>query len=152
MDPLDLSEGLTVEFWASVPMDGQNFQDILVALDRSPAVDASGEIVNQSCLAWFRTNGYFGLAYVRVGETEPMEFPLPDEVEAWHRYALQVEPSGLVTMVIDGEPLWRGRSRHGFSIPHAAHLVLGGRTVNTEILLGPVTVYRGAKYRPSLDD
>jgi hypothetical protein len=148
-DPLDLSEGLSVEFWASMPMDGQHHQGIHVALDRSATVDEFGEIINQDCVAWYRTNGFNDLAYVRVGNTDPLEFPLPDEAGAWHRYALQLERSGVVTMVVDGEPLWRGRSQYDFVIPESAHLVLGGRTVNTEILLGPVTVYRGAKYRLS---
>jgi hypothetical protein len=59
---------------------------------------------------------------------------------------LQLDSTGLLTVMIDGEPEWRGRSSYDFALPDSAYLVLLGRSLDTEVMVGPVTVYRGARY------
>jgi len=49
-------------------------------------------------------------------------------------------------MLVDGEPLYRGRSPAMDILPDSAYLQLSGRSLGIEILLGPVTLYRGVRY------
>lgn len=148
--PLDFSDGLTVEWWAAQPLNGRHFRNLQVSLARRPRVATDGEISAQGTIAWYRTNSYYQHAEIWAGDGESVNdlraIPLPEAVEEWHRYVLQMDRTGLVTVTVDGEPEWRGRSTYDFTPPDSAHLVLLGRSLDTEVMVGPVTVYRGARY------
>ncbi|MEJ2204414.1 MAG: hypothetical protein P8170_09910, partial [Gemmatimonadota bacterium] len=147
---LDLSDGLTVEWWSAQPLNGQMFRNLQVSLDSRPALAPNGERYEQATIARYRTSSYYQHAAIRIGEGEPISdprvVPLPDAVEEWHRYVLQMDSTGLLTVMVDGEPQWRGRSIYDFTPPDSAYLVLLGRSLDTEVMVGPVSVYRGARY------
>jgi hypothetical protein len=76
------------------------------------------------------------------GETAPY----PAEPESWHRYALQIEPDGRVSLLYDGELKLRSAHRLPVDSISEVHIGLAGASYNTEIMHGPVAVYRGTKY------
>lgn len=160
-DPLDLSDGLTVEYWAAQPLNGQHFRGLQVSLADRPttgeegaplrglALEQSGQ-PTLSNIAWYRTNSFNQEANILIGsagyDEELHTLPLPADVERWHRYVMQLDSTGLLTLMIDGEPEWRGRSGYDFALPDSAFVVLLGRSLDTEVMLGPLTVYRGLRY------
>jgi hypothetical protein len=162
-EPLDLSHGLTVEYWAAQPLNGQHFRNLQVGLAKRPTTDDDGErpdglasvghgqpdLIN---IAWYRTNSFYQHAEILIGEASYHDglerLPLPADVDEWHRYVLQLDSTGLLTVMVDGAPEWRGRSGYDFALPDSAHVVLLGRSLDTEVMVGPVTVYRGARYEP----
>jgi DNA-binding SARP family transcriptional activator len=144
----DLSKGLTVEFHAAQPLNGQHFRGLRVMLATSGAIADSGDRLDGQPLVDYTTNSFDQLTTVSIGNEDVAELSLPDRVDDWHPYVLQVEPNGTVTLMTDGVTTWRGSGRHDGFFPDSAYLALSGRSLGTEVLLGPVTVYGGVRYRP----
>jgi hypothetical protein len=74
------------------------------------------------------------------------EVDIPDDPGAWHRYVLQLDADGSVSLHIDGAAHWRSPDRLPPKRMQPLHVVLGYRSVDTEIAHGPVRVYQGSRY------
>ena len=142
-----LGEGITVEVWGRVPFTDQpHWQDWLRGFtrDRPPEGEASQ--------TWHpgRELPYFHLhrTGILVGAWSPTEQgpPLPDEVDDWHLYALQIDRDGRVSLIVDGRLHWRGYGRASWDRRDPVRLYLDGNTTNTHVRFETVRVYRGERW------
>lgn len=142
--------GLTVEFQAALPFTGSLWQSAQVGLIPDPPRSEDGP---------FRalTRG-LGLALGGEGpptvsvqfreivhhEAFPTESP-----EAWHRYALQLEADGRVSLVVDDTLRWRSAEPVARDLlDEELHLYLGGRSHDTRLKVGRVRLWQGARFGP----
>lgn len=151
-EALELTGGVTLSFRASLPFDpGTPYQTFQVGL-RSAASEpddpsvrlAGGDLLQLGLSA---TDRYVHITGTGVRDSLP-ELSRPD---LWHRYALQVAPDGRASLVRDDTLVWR--SAPGFvSVEEPARLVLGGRSVGVETLVGPLRVHAGERWILDLGD
>lgn len=151
--PLPLSDGLTVEFWARLPFSGQPYEDLQIRLcDRPPPDWFKGPMGEREYLLDFSIGG------PEQNRETPLTFlstpfhqakiPTPGTLDRWHRYAVQVDPRGTVNLIVDGRLHWRSPWTMRID-GDSAYLAIGGNSFHTEMLMGPLTVYAGPRYRTS---
>jgi len=143
-----LSRGVTVEWWASLPMTGQHYQALVVGLSSEPGVDPNDRNGPVMDVLRFGAEGNPSGTWIQrqTDGTPRAKVPLPDHPDAWHRYALELRPDGTVLYLIDGRLRWRSRPGFVDSIPSEARLRLSGRSLHTRILTGPVRVWQGVRW------
>lgn len=139
-----LQEGLTLEVWGQAPLRGRIYESLGLGLVRSapsdtlpavwltledPSVLLSGE--RGDVLANYALGGAGGT-------------PAPADPRSWHRYALQWEGDGTMSLFVDGRLIWR----KPVTAPPAdsMHVVLFGSSLDTEMKHGPVRVWAGRRY------
>ena len=119
----------------------------MVAFSRtSPLDDASAD--------WDHETPVWGPASIGLNGTEEAMSvgsalvipPMPTHTYEWRLYTLQLAPSGLVTILIDGEVYFRWRLTDPPQAGDSVHVALFGASLDAEILHGPVTVYEGLRY------
>ncbi|GMR13060.1 MAG: hypothetical protein BMS9Abin29_1259 [Gemmatimonadota bacterium] len=139
--------GISVDAWGQAPFSGRVFEAWMMAFSRTnPLDDGSAD--------WDHENPSQGPASIRlVGAEEEMWVgpaphapPMPTETGEWRLYTLQLDASGLVTVLIDGEVYFRWRSTDPPQPGDSVYVALFGSSLNAEILHGPVTVYEGLRY------
>jgi DNA-binding SARP family transcriptional activator len=146
-----LAAGLTVEVWGRMPFSGRHYEDLKLDLLVDPLPSDSTDWASrhtQATILRFAVAGYrlsAGLQRPKVsGSLETA--PYPAEPEGWHRYALQIEPDGRVSLLYDGALKLHSAQRLPVDSITQVHIGLAGASYNTEIMHGPVAVYRGTKY------
>jgi hypothetical protein len=87
-----------------------------------------------------------GQALNIFGPARPESAPLPDRLEEWRSFAVQVNPSGEVALLVDEKVHFRAQIDLS-ALGASAFLNLAGNSVGTTILHGPVTVYEGELYQ-----
>jgi DNA-binding SARP family transcriptional activator len=145
-----LADGLTVEVWGRLPFSGRLYEAFFLDLYVRPlppdSTDWAAGYDNARILR-FRVHGHerhATLDWLSRGSYERAPFPL--EPDRWHRYSLQIEPDGTVSLLYDGELKLRSAYRLPVDSITEVHVGLVGSSYNTEIMHGPVAVYRGTKY------
>jgi hypothetical protein len=151
-DALVLTEGITLSFRASLPFDpGSPYQGFTVGLrsaasepaDPSVRLDG-GDLLQVGVSA---TSQHLQVSGTGVRDSLP-ELQRPG---LWHRYALQVSADGRASLIRDDTLVWR--SAPGFvTVDEPARLVLGGRSVGVETLVGPLRVHAGERWVLDLED
>jgi len=148
-----LADGLTVEVGGCLPFSGRLYEnfylDFLVAPLPRDSTDWASRYGYTTILR-FAVDGYRRTAtlwWPRRCSWETAPYPL--EPDRWHAYSLQIEPDGTVSLLYDGELMLR--SAHSLPVDSITelHVGLAGASYNTEIMHGPVAVYRGSKYQLS---
>ena len=71
---------------------------------------------------------------------------LPDNPEVWHRYAVQLLPTGEVMVFVDGGLFSHTRIDLNAMNTDSIRVVLFGASLDNEILHGEVRVYGGARW------
>ncbi|MFW6193651.1 MAG: TolB family protein, partial [Gemmatimonadota bacterium] len=151
-DPLELNEGVTLSFRASLPFDpGAPYQALKVGL-RSAASEPADPAVRLNPGDLLQVGLSSTDRHVRVSGTGVRDsLPAPPRPDRWHRYALQVSPDGRASLVRDDTLVWR--SGPGFvRVDEPVRLVLGGRSVGIETLVGPVRVHAGERWVLDLEE
>lgn len=146
----DLTEGLTVTFQANLPFSGQRYESAMVGLvealpsaDRPRVTLGDGSLRDLAVVKLSRADADDRVWVRGAGESR---LPMLDDPSAWHRYALQIEPDGTVSWIVDGRFRWRSSEPLLADRPDSAHVVLGGRSLHADLLVGPVTVRRGVRW------
>jgi DNA-binding SARP family transcriptional activator len=143
-----LSEGLTVEVYASLPFSGRPFEDFGVGLISATIDDV------KSTELW-RPAREFGLSSstgfsAEGGRVRPVGIgwtpPNPEFTEGWHLVTFQVELPDRGTLLVDGRVYFRWQLARSFASTDSVHVGLWGTSVNNKILHGPVRVYRGLRH------
>lgn len=146
----DLSRGLTIEFPASLPFSGRRYESLMVGLTTEvprsvkPRVTLAGSPLADLALVKLARVDARSRLWIR--DLGHLLLPQTAEPGAWHRYALQLEPDGTVSWVVDGRIRWRSDGPVLADRPDSARVVLGGRSLHADLLMGPVTVRRGVRW------
>jgi DNA-binding SARP family transcriptional activator len=145
-----LADGLTVEVWGRMPFSGRPYENFYLVLLGDPLPPDSTDwasrygdatIVHFHVSGRERVAGFWSPGVYRNGKA-----PYPPEPDRWHLYALQIETDGTVSLLYDGELKLRCAYKLPVDSIAVVHVGLAGRSYNTEIMHGPVAVYRGIKY------
>jgi len=141
--------GISVDVWGRAPFSGRVFEAWMMAFSRTSPLDRGPTDSD-------RENPVLGPAFVMlIGTEEEMilgpvphapPIPIPTQTGEWRLYTLQLDASGLVTILIDGEVYYRWRSTDPSQAGDSVYVALFGASLNAEILHGPVTVYEGLRY------
>lgn len=136
--------GVTVEFWARMPFTERLHEKLRVGL--TTARPAAGDTAVWRPGRWLAVLTMTERS-VRIDAGEQSgRVPLPEDPDAWHRYALQIDPEGGLWFVVDERLRWRSPSRLAGERSRPVHLVLRGRSWRSELSVGPVRVYEEARY------
>lgn len=141
-DTFPLADGLTVEAWGRAAFTGEPFQSLEIGItDAAAALDA--------VFGPARSDGVFsvdlsGTTSKVSNNVDAGTVPLPEGMEHWHLYAVQVQPDGTGAFLVDGRVHVRYRIQT--PLPSGGRVLLAGRSLTTTVLHGPVTVYRGPRY------
>ncbi len=139
--------GISVEAWGRAPFSGREFETWMMAFSRmSPLDGASADWDRENSEAGPASINLIGADQVMMVGPTPLQPPMPAHTDEWRLYTLQISPAGLVTILIDGEVYFRWRSTDPPQAGDSVHVALFGRSLDAEILHGPVTVYEGLRY------
>ena len=145
-----LADGLTVEVWGRMPFSGRLYENFYLDLLVGPLPPDSTDWASRygsAMILRFGVDGYNGTATLLWRRRDSWETArYPPEPDSWHRYSLQIEPDGTVSLLYDGELKLRSAHRLPFDSITGVHVGLAGRSYETEIMHGPLAVYRGSKY------
>jgi DNA-binding SARP family transcriptional activator len=143
------ARGLSVDFWARMPFSGKPHQRMGVGLSLDEPPSDSREwscedaIVNLVIAGPSEEVGAWARVTV-AGHWNDLE--IPDESGAWHRYVLQLDADGTVSLHVDGALHWRSKDKLPVKAMEPVHVVLGYHSDETEIAHGPLRVYQGSRY------
>ncbi len=138
-------DGLTLEAWVRAPMTGRHYQLILLALHPDPDPPGIAEWSGGTQPIGVAISGSpDGVTCQVNGRRLPV--PAPDSLDTWRRLAVQLHPDGRTSVLLDGALFWVEPSDAREPPPRRVHAVVGGRTVGTDVLVGPVTLHRGVRY------
>lgn len=144
---LDATGGLSVEFEARLPFTDRLWQSLRVGLVSDPPepnVPRPAWDGDPRAVVSFDQEGDLTLQTGR-GQAE---LPSADELARWHTYILQLEPDGRVSWLVDGRLLWRSARPLARDLLTAdVHLLLAGRSHDTEIQVGRIRIWTGPRYR-----
>jgi DNA-binding SARP family transcriptional activator len=141
-------EGLTIQFWASMPVTGKLYETFSVGLAAEIPTDSAEWDVMVLEAEFMMEGSLFGTdsAAVIMARLVPSYLPSLPAPEQWHHYTLQIDRDGLISLLIDGRLYWRVPSNLPVQDMAPLHVVLSGRSVDSEIAHGLVRVYYGSKY------
>lgn len=145
----DLEGARTVEFRAALPFTRRHYQGVVVGLAaRGPETAGESWARADAEKIALRFGGNPRGAHAAVTAPEGRwRVPLPSEAGDWHRYALQVDDDGRVAYVVDGRLLWRSPTPVvGPLRGRRLRLLLGGRSLHTELMVGEIRVWRGVRF------
>jgi len=144
-----LARGLTVAAWGRVPLTGAMYQTFTVGLTRDTTDDPGAGHGPMPDVAAIRLMSR-GLGAAETtfleGGTRRIGVPEPPGIGEWRRHLLQLHPDATLEWLIDGRRF--ASARLDGPLPDSVHVVLGGRSVGTEIEHGPVRVWEGIRYVP----
>jgi hypothetical protein len=147
--------GLTVEVWARMPFSGGSDQHFGLGLLTEGVPGDRAEWTEAPLIVEFSVRGAGTQgrvqALVRLGRTEH-PIPVPEALDEWRRYELQLDADGRVSLVIDGRLYWRSLDGLQPEALQPAHVVLGWRSVGTEVAHGLLRAYYGSRYRLAAPD
>jgi len=137
-------KGLTIEAWGRMPFSGRHFEGYDLSLLRRPA---KGRLAAPSLDIRLRyyVHGKTETAFL-AGGGRVISLPYPDNPDAWHLYALQVEADGTVCVIIDGQLVWQEPHLLPPDEARGSTVAIGDRSLGVEIQHGPLRIYEGAKY------
>lgn len=141
-----LAEGLTIEAWGRMPFTGRHFEDYQIwVLGQLPDPNVV-ETFDLPILA-LMINGQASQATFQG--PRQIALPFPETPAEWHRYALQIEPDGTVSILVDGLMIRRERAYlKGTELPGRVYVGLGGNSRgDVEIQHGLVRVWEGVRYK-----
>jgi len=141
---IDPRRGIGIEARVLLPITRPLWQQLRLGLAHLPRVNASGATTDNGCIFQApAAGGIGGMTSFNVSKSGIL--PIPPEwtlsQQAWRRISLQLFPDGTCGLALDGLPIWRGTDgphREGYW-----RVVTQGRTVGTQMLLGPLTVWTG---------
>ena len=139
--------GVTVEAWGLVPVTGRQHQVFSLYIetgDGPPPMPRpfEGEVMNLA------VSGESGAILFAQG-VRGVEVGRSGEPSKWHLYALQWSPGGMIDVLVDGDPVWRGRNlMDADAMPDSIRIGVGSRSLGGEVLHGTLRVYEGLKYVP----
>jgi DNA-binding SARP family transcriptional activator len=141
--------GLTLEVWARMPFTGKHYQNLAIGLtDHDPPADSVSWMGLGPHIEFWFAGPSFGMSarLIAVVDGTETRLPFPDEPEAWHLYALQLDPNGTVSLVIDGRLYWQSPTRVDLQALGPLRVKLGDRSFETEIAHGALRLYYGSRY------
>ncbi|MFQ6046730.1 MAG: AAA family ATPase [Gemmatimonadales bacterium] len=152
---LDVSRGITVEYWARVPLSGPLWQEVWVGLYGAPAdsfhlrpgnpgpSDARVGLLAILPNLDISEDGLWATIILRPG-VRATGRRLPDDfdVRRWHRYKLVVYPFGEVRWFANGVELMPPIDTD-LGEADGLTLTVGGRSANTLVIVDDVTVWEG---------
>lgn len=137
-----LADGLTVEVWGRAAFTGEPFQSLEIGItDAAPVLDPVFGPTPSGSVFTVDLSGTTGNVTSNV---DPAKVPLPEGMDDWHLYAVQVQPDGTAALLVDGRVHVRYRLQT--PLPSSGRVLLAGRSLTTTVLHGPVTVYSGPRY------
>lgn len=147
------SQGLTLELLASFEFTGQHWQELEAAFvapsdallpgdERAPAAQAARWWFSGSsesyALPHYTCNGFGG------GGIDRQTWPIQVANAGWHEVSIQIRPDGYFECYLDGAHLGSWLIPERLRADSLA-LYLGGRSQETQTLIGPVFVSRGLR-------
>lgn len=136
--------GLTIEAWGKAPFTGEHWESwqLIIRIDQ----EGVGHDPFAFRLLDLNLNGHDQTA--RLGGTAILgiSVPFPATPEDWRLYALQVEPSGAVSVLYDGVLQWRELDLIPTEYLNELYIGIGGAANSAEIMHGPLRVYEGLRY------
>ena len=157
--PLAVDRGLTIEYWARVPITRSLWQAVKVGLHSSPADSfrlGAGPPEPASNFAAAALEAPSGtqtrrqlVAVVTDASPSPDVVPLPAALGdgSWHRYRLVIYPDGEMRWFVDGKE-GTASSRADFGAQRLWTLVLEGRSVGTLAVQDDLKVWEGVVLEP----
>ncbi len=162
--PLTLRHGLTVEYWASVPVTRPMWQSVKVGLYAAPADSfrvgpgPSAQASDVAAVSLEAPNPNDArrqmMAVIRGAGPSPTLVVLPRRLAdgTWHRYRLVIYPDGEVRWFADGveamPPTRAGFGQTGGGL-RLWTLVVEGRSVGTHTAVDGIKVWRGVVLDPA---
>ena len=145
---LSLSRGLTLEWWASLPMTGHLYQTFRIGLSTSPLPIPDDLHPPDMDVLDFSADARPAVTYVQSqrGSGKRVLLSLPARRAAWHRYVLELRPDGSVLYLVDGRLRWRSAPGFVDPLPKEARIRLSGRSLGARILAGPLRVWQGLRW------
>jgi DNA-binding SARP family transcriptional activator len=157
--PLAVDRGLTIDYWARVPITRALWQSVKIGLFSAPADSfrlGPGSPQPASSFAAVALEAPIRvpsrrqlLAVVTDARPSPDAVPLPDGLRdgAWHHYCLVIYPGGELRWFVDGGQL-AASGRAEFGARSLWTLVLEGRSVNTLAMVDDLKVWEGVVLEP----
>jgi hypothetical protein len=146
--PFPVAQGLTVVTRADLQFRGGLFQDFSLGLAADSIIDPDGEFHDRDGDLRVNVEAVEPFTEVWLGPKRALRLPLPEALDGWREYAVQIGPGdGVVSIIFDGNLFWR--SEPGFWNPPESgqmFIDLRGRSVGSEVKHGPVRVYGGERY------
>ena len=151
--PLSLARGLTIEYWAKVPIRYPLWESVVVSLASAPAdsfavrqgdphpIGSYGVVVAQ---APNPDNGRFQMSADLNTDVRSSvgDLPRPLRDGGWHRYRLVVYPSGEVRWFADGREIV-APARANIGARGTWTLTLEGQSYRTLAMMDDVTAWEG---------
>lgn len=135
--------GLTLELLGLAEFDGGPYQ--LLAFGFAAGDPEAKDPITRNRAATVVANVELDSALLALStRVHRHEVPAPGNMDRWRRYALQLDPRGTATFLVDGAVHFRADLQA--PLPREVHVELFGRSLRTRVLYGPVTVYRGLRY------
>ena len=151
--PLSLVRGLTVEYWARVPIRYRLWESAVVALASAPADSFAVRLGDPHPI------GNYGVVIAQVPDPDNArvqmtadlntdlrssvgDLPRPLRDGGWHRYRLVVYPSGEVRWFADGREIVPP-ARANIGARATWTLTLEGQSYRTLVMMDDVTVWEG---------
>ena len=143
-----LRAGITVEAWGRMPFTGKHYETFSIELwGKPPPADSIDWRPSwDPVFMGLQVNGQSRRAYAMTKQHGYSRLPFPSDPGSWHRYALQLEADGTVSLVVDSQLQWRSPWQLPVLPDDSVHIGLGDRSLDSEIMHGPLRVYLGAKY------
>lgn len=145
--PIPLAGGATVTVRARADFTQPLFQAFHVEL--VPSIPERGVAVWNRADPIGGVKVHSGRRFVTVRRGgRSTAVPRPFDAGQWQRYTIQISPDGALWVLVDGDLLWRSPpGAVDLEEDSHAHLALYGRSDDTDVLFGPVRVFRGPRYR-----
>ncbi len=140
----DLRDGITVELEAYAELSGLHFQGLELHL-LSGRDTPGDERVFVHQIAGFKLNGRDRAIHL-LGPGQAVWRDIDFPTTTWRNYTLQIDATGLTVVLVDGRAILTRRLDPA-TLPPAAYIAVGGRSLNGDIRHGAVTVYEGVRYR-----
>lgn len=151
------SQGLTIEWRQSTPLTGDLWQEVWIHLSTGPLEEFrvsagppypeknSPIHINSPILV--STPPIAMLSVQCGGGLSPLQdYPSGLRTRTWHEFAFQLRADGRCELFVDGILSETTRTSAAFAWDRPLHLMLGGRTHRTDILLGDVRVWQGVRW------
>lgn len=151
------SQGLTIEWRQSTPLTGDLWQEVWIHLSTGPLEEFrvsagppypeknSPIHINSPILV--STPPIAMLSVQCGGGLNPLQdYPPGLRTRTWHEFAFQLRADGRCELFVDGILSETTRTSAAFAWDRPLHLMLGGRTHRTDILLGDVRVWQGVRW------
>lgn len=139
-------DGLTLEGWGRAPFSRPRFQALFAGLVRTvPPAGHETWTAPDAVLEILAGSGRPDSLRIGIGGVA-RSIPAPDSLDAWRRYAVQVDTAGRVSVLVDGRMHWRSPVTVDPADLDGIHPAVYGRSRDARILHGPVRAWEGVRY------